>query len=93
MTNLFILKKPFITEKSAGMSILGKYVFVVAGDTTKSEVKKAIETQYKVHVTKVDVINTRPKARRRGRVMGMRPSFKKAIITLKKGEKFDILSQ
>ena len=93
MANISIIKKPFVTEKSAAMSVMGKYVFVVAGDTTKSEVKKAVETHYKVHVTKVDVINTRPKARRRGRVMGMRPSFKKAIITLKKGEKLDILSQ
>lgn len=93
MANLFIIKKPFVTEKSAGMSVMGKYIFVVAGNTTKSEVKKTVEAQYKVHVTKVDVVNTRPKARRRGRVLGMRPSFKKAIVTLKKGEKLDILSQ
>ena len=93
MANIFIIKKPFITEKTAGMSVLGKYTFVVAGDTTKSEVKKAVEAQYKVHVTQVHVINTRPKDRRRGRVMGVRPSFKKATVTLKKGEKLDILSQ
>jgi large subunit ribosomal protein L23 len=93
MANLFILKKPFITEKTAGMAVQGKYTFVVAGDTTKSEVKKAIEAEYKVHVTQVHVINTRPKERRRGRVMGVRPSFKKATVTLKKGEKLDILSQ
>jgi len=92
MTYVSIIKKPFITEKSASMSLMGKYVFVVHGDTTKSEVKKAVESHYKVHVTKVDVINTRPKARRRGRVLGVRPSLKKAIITLKKGEKLDILS-
>lgn len=93
MANVSIIKKPFVTEKTAGMSLQGKYVFVVQGDTTKSEVKKVVESHYKVHVVKVDVINTRPKARRRGRVLGMRPSFKKAIVTLKKGEKLDILSQ
>ena len=92
MANLFIIKKPFVTEKSAGMSLQGKYVFVVHGDTTKSEVKKAVEAEYKVHVTKVDVINTRPKERRRGRVIGVKRGIKKAIVTLKKGEKLDILS-
>jgi large subunit ribosomal protein L23 len=93
MAHLFVIKKPFVTEKTAAMSASGKYVFVVDGGATKPEVKKAVEAQYKVHVTKVEVINTRPKERRRGRVIGTRSGFKKAVVTLKKGEKLDILSQ
>ena len=75
------------------MSTQGKYTFVVHNDATKSEVKKVVEAQYKVHVTQVHIINTRPKERRRGKVLGVRPGIKKATVTLKKGEKIDILSQ
>lgn len=92
MTNTFLIKKPFITEKTAGMSVQGKYVFLVQDNANKSEVKKVVEAQYKVHVIEVHVINARPKRRWRGKVMGVRAGFKKAIVTLKKGEKLDILS-
>ena len=93
MANTFLIKRPFITEKTAALSVQGKYVFLVANNANKSEIKKVVEAQYKVHVLQVHVINARPKERRRGKVIGVRAGFKKAIVTLKKGEKLDILSQ
>ena len=89
-----IIKKPFITEKA---SISGKeqgaYVFGVDTSATKSEIKKAIEKKYKVHVIGVRTMNQRPKTRRYGFQMGERSRLKKAIVVLKKGEKLPVLPQ
>ncbi len=93
MANTFIIKKPFITEKATDMAALGKYIFLVQDSANKSEVKKVVEAQYKVHVARVHIINARSKERRRGKIIGVRAGFKKAIVTLKKGEKLDILSK
>jgi large subunit ribosomal protein L23 len=93
MASPFIIKKSFITEKAAGMAGDRKYIFLVEDRANKPEIKKTVEAQYKVHVVGVHVINTRPKERRRGKIVGVRAGFKKAIVTLKKGEKLDILSQ
>jgi len=73
------------------MSHLGKYVFLVEDGAAKPEIKKAVEGIYKVNVENVHVINTRPKPRRSGRYTGMKPGYRKAIVTLKKGQKLDIL--
>lgn len=73
------------------MSELGKYIFLVDGASNKIELKKAVEAVYKVNVESVRIINTRPKPRRLGRAKGLKPGYKKAVITLKKGQKLDIL--
>lgn len=90
MTNKFLIKNPIISERATQMSALGKYVFLVADEATKPEVKKAVEGIYKVNVEKVHVINTRPKPRP-GRYIGKKPGYRKAIVTLKEGQKLDIL--
>ena len=73
------------------MSAQGKYIFLAANKASKTEVKKIIEAIYKVHVVDTNVINTRPKPRRVGQNMSMKSGYKKVIVTLKKGEKLDIL--
>lgn len=93
MLNQFLLKRPLITEKTTFMNQKGKYVFLVADAANKSEVKKIVEKEYKVHVTQVNIINARPKARRRKGRVAVKPGFKKAIVTLKAGEKLDIVPQ
>ena len=93
MSNKLLIKNPIITEKVTMISQLGKYAFRVAKQANKSEVKKAIEEIYKVKVVSVNVINAKPKKRRLGRTMGVRPGYKKAIVTLKEGQKLDILPQ
>jgi len=89
--NKFLVKNPIVTEKATAMSQDGKYVFLVVKEANKSEVKKVIEATYKVHVVDTNVINTRPKPRRVGRNISMKPGYKKIIVTLKEGEKLDIL--
>lgn len=87
----FLIKNAIISEKAMAMSALGKYIFLVDGKATEPEIKKAIEGIYKVGVVKVNVINTKPKPKRLGRSVYMRPGFRKAIVTLKEGQKLDIL--
>ena len=93
MSNKFLVKRPLITEKATLLGKLGKYMFLVADKANKSEVKKIIEKEYKVHIEKVNIITAKSKERRLGKSIGIRPGYKKAIITLREGEKLDILPQ
>ncbi len=93
MINKFIVKNPLITEKATAEGPLGKYTFLVEKKANKPEVKKAVEAIYKVKVTQVNIVNARPKSRRLGRTTGVKPGYKKAIVTLAAGQKLDILPQ
>lgn len=68
-----------------------KVLVEVAKDANKFEIKNAIEEIFKVKVDKISVINTIGKWKRFGRSVGKRPERKKAIITLKQGEKLDFI--
>lgn len=85
-----VLVEPWITEKSHAGLTDNKYVFRIAKDATKSEVKKAIEGFYKVSVQKVAVVNFIPKKRAYGRFEGAKAAVKKAIVTLKEGDKIEL---
>jgi len=91
--NKFLVKNPLITEKGTDLSALGKYLFLVDKKATKNEIKKIVEKEYKVKVTKVNVMNTKPKPRRLGRSQGHRPGYKKAVVTLAKDQKIDVIPQ
>lgn len=86
-----ILRKPHVTEKATALIHLNQYVFRLIGNPTKPEVKKAIEEAHGVHVEKVRKISVPKKQRKRGRHMGWRSGYKKAIVTLREGEKIEIL--
>ena len=81
------LVRPLVSEKGAMQQSQNKYFFEVSRDSNKIEIKKAIETVYGVHVVSVNIMNQRGKAVRFGRTQGMRKSWKKAIVTLKQGER------
>ena len=85
-----IVSAPHITEKGTIISGQNKYVFRIAGSANKTEVKKAVESLYKVEVAKVHVLYVQSKSRRVGRYEGRKSGFKKAIVTLKEGSKIDI---
>ena len=85
-----ILVKPLISEKAAALGGENKYVFFVATDANKISVKKAIEEVYNVKPIAVNIINMEGKVVRRGRVTGQRKDYKKAIITLKKGDSITV---
>jgi large subunit ribosomal protein L23 len=78
------------TEKSAGMLAQNKYQFRVAKEANKIEVKKAVETLYKVKVADVNMLNVRGKKRRVRLHQGMTSSWKKAIVTLKPESKIEV---
>jgi len=85
-----VLVEPWITEKSHAAIAENKYVFRVTRMATKPEVKKAIEGFYKVSVEKIAMTNLLPKKRAYGRFEGTKSSIKKAVVTLKKGDKIEL---
>ncbi|MEK0436989.1 MAG: 50S ribosomal protein L23 [Proteobacteria bacterium] len=85
-----IILEPVVTEKSTNLSSLNKVVFKVAPFATKANIKKSVEKLFKVNVTKVNTINLHPRFKLvRGRV-AKSSGYKKAIVTLKKGQSIDI---
>ena len=83
-----VIKRPLITEKGLGVKeVESTLVFDVAPDATKTEVKQAVETLFKVKVRSVRTANFLGKERRRGKFSGFRPDWKKAYVRLQKGEK------
>ena len=87
----FLVKQAWITEKAGDLSGLGKYIFIIDKKANKSEVKKAIESIYGIKAETVNIINTKGKAKRLGKSLGRTSAYKKAIVTLKKGQKIDIM--
>jgi large subunit ribosomal protein L23 len=93
-----VLVRPLITEKMTNISAdLGKYGFLVNPKANKIEIKKAIEKKFDVHVVEVRTINhpgkTKSQFRKSGKFEGKTPKSKKAIITLKEGEKIELFEQ
>ena len=93
MKNIYsIIKKPLFTEKGGSLKEAQNKVLVeVARDANKIEIKKAIEEIFKVKVAKVATINEQGKMKRYGKSLGKTSDRKKAIITLKQGEKLDFI--
>ena len=88
--NLYeVLRRPLITEKSTILQAEGKYAFEVAKEANKPQIKQAVEKAFKVEVTKVNVINMPGKRRRLGRRVLPAHPWKKAIVTLKPGDKIE----
>jgi large subunit ribosomal protein L23 len=81
---------PVITEKATVLSEQNKVVFKVAMDSTKDEIAAAIETLFKVNVTKVNTMIVKGKTKRFRGIMGRRNDVKKAVVTLAAGQSIDI---
>ena len=79
--NRLLIKKPIISEKATDLSAAGKYVFLIHPKTNKKQVKQLIEKIYKVHLVGGNII----------RIQSKNQSYKKAIVTLKKGEAIDVI--
>lgn len=85
-----VLVRPLITEKAARLGVENKYFFAVNPNTNKVEIKKAIAALYHVKPIHVAVMNMGGKYVRAGRSFGRRKDWKKAIITLKAGDKITV---
>lgn len=86
-----ILKEPRISEKTTVLSDENKYVFKIYPRANKVEAKKAIEDVYGIKVKNINVINVHRKRRVLRGIKGFKPGYKKAIVTLKKGEKIEVI--
>ncbi|MFQ5560340.1 MAG: 50S ribosomal protein L23 [Nitrospinota bacterium] len=87
-----IIRSPIITERGTDLKErFNKVIFSVAVGTNKREIKKAIERFFKVTVEKVNTINQAGKRKRFGKNIGQRAAWKKAVVTLKKGQKIELL--
>ena len=85
-----VLRRPLITEKNTMLQAQGKYVFEVAEEANKHQIKQAVEKVFKVKVVLVNVMTVPGKTKRVGRRMVLTPSRKKAIVTLKQGDKIEL---
>ena len=82
-----IIKRPIaLTEKAARLRESNQVVFEVAIAANKIEIKTAVESLFSVKVTDVNTLVQRGKVKRMGRVLGKRPNWKKAIVTLREGD-------
>ena len=88
-----VIRRPIFTEKATYLKeTANKLIVEVDRKANKIEIKKAFEELFKVKVEKVATINVRGKKKRWGRSsVGRTPAIKKAVITLKKGEKLDFI--
>ena len=85
-----VLKTLLRTEKGAVLAVQNKYLFNVQKSANKIEIRKAVESQYSVKVLNVNIITGSGKKRTYGATKGRMSDFKKAIVTLKEGDKIDI---
>jgi len=87
-----ILLAPHVSEKTAvAAEMNGRHTFRVAGDATKLEVRKAVETLFKVEVTGVQIQNVKGKIKRFGASTGKRSDWKKATVKLADGQDLDFV--
>ena len=81
---------PNVTEKSTSLSEFNKVVFKVNKGASKKAIKKSIEKIFKVNVIKINTINIKGKTKLVRNRKAFKPGFKKAIVTLKKGQSIDL---
>jgi large subunit ribosomal protein L23 len=85
-----IIRRPLVTEKSGQQKETNnQYVFEVRKDSNKIEIQKAVERLFKVKVLQVHTLNVLGKEKRVGRKYGKRPDWKKAVVTLREGDRIE----
>ena len=86
------IRQPIVTEKATILSEQNKTVFKVHSGANKTSIKKNIEKLFKVTVVKVNILNQKRKKKIKQGKLSIKPGYKKAIITLKKGQSIDLSS-
>lgn len=85
-----IILEPWITEKSHTQMAANKYIFRVHLGADKKKIRNAVQAMYNIKVIDVNIINIPPKKRVYGRHTGVKAGYKKAIVTLKEGDKIEL---
>ncbi|HXF43901.1 MAG TPA: 50S ribosomal protein L23 [Candidatus Paceibacterota bacterium] len=88
--NFKLIRKAWLSEKAASLGVYNQYVFLVNKSANKNEVGKEVSRRYGVKVASVNIIRQKSKTKRVGNVFGRASGFKKAVVTLAKGEKLEI---
>ena len=86
-----VLVKPLITEKSTLLQEVGKYVFHVAPRSNKVQIKEAVQKSFGVVVLDVNICRVRGKLKRYGPKLSRTPDMKKAIVTLRPGDRIQLI--
>jgi large subunit ribosomal protein L23 len=86
-----VLLRPLVTEKSTVLAGQNQYVFQVARDANKQQIRRAVELAFDVKVKAVNVMNVRGKVRRFRLGPAAAPSWKKAVVTLVEGDKIELI--
>jgi large subunit ribosomal protein L23 len=85
-----VIKRPLITEKATFLKgEANSVLFAVDPRANKKEVREAVEKMFQVKVLEVRTMNVAGKVKRRGRTLGLRPGWKKAVVTLKEGDRIE----
>ena len=90
-SNYDVIRNPVVTEKSTNASEHGQVVFDVAIDATKAQIKEAVEALFSVKVKAVNTLVRKGKVKRFRQELGSRKDVKKAIVTLKQGDKIELV--
>jgi len=85
-----VIVRPVVSEKSYAQIDQNKYTFEVAPTAKKEEIRQAVEEIFKVHVTAVNTIKMRGKRKRQGWTSGRTRDWKKAIVTLREGDRIEM---
>ncbi|PID31130.1 MAG: 50S ribosomal protein L23 [Candidatus Cloacimonadota bacterium] len=89
-----ILQRPVLSEKSTDLQTKqNQYTFIVARDANKIEIRKAVESKFGVNVESVNSMNYLGKLKRVGRFIGRKNAYKKAVVTVKEGEKIEFFDE
>lgn len=90
-----VLIRPVVSEKSYALMEDGTYVFVVASDANRTEIRHAVEQVFGVRVINVNTLNRKGKRRRnrRSNTFGQRPDTKRAMVTLHAGDRIDLFEK
>ena len=85
-----VLLAPVVSEKSYEQISANQYTFRVHKDAHKTQIRQAVEQQFDVKVERVNIVKVQPKPKRRGRIVGTKPGWKKAVVQLREGESIQI---
>lgn len=88
-----VIKRPVVTEKTTLGADLNQYVFEVALEANKHQIQDAVEALFDVGVTKVRTAVIAGKRKRFGRTFGKRSNWKKAVVTLREGDKIEFYAE
>jgi large subunit ribosomal protein L23 len=88
-----VLIKPVVSERTTDLMAENKYTFQVDPSANKIEIKHAVESIFKVDVTDVRTMNVKGKLKRQGRFTGYTSDWKKAVVTLKDGQRIPIFEE